>query len=261
MNNLSRKDLDSLVKRGALFVANHSGGKDSMACLIKLSRRVPLSQIIVVHASLGAMEWPGALEKAQEHAQSLGLPFFVAKANKSLFDMVVHRRATRPDAPSWPSASNRQCTSDLKRDPIAKVVRQYANAHGFTLIINCLGIRAEESIARGKRPAFSVNSRETNSKREVFEWLPIHSLKLSHVWGLISTQPVKRHYAYLLGNERLSCVFCIMASRNDLVVGQRHNPELFNQYVALEKQTGYTMHQSRESLLELVLGKEYAQAA
>lgn len=232
-----------------------------MACLIEVASRVPKSQILVVHASLGIMEWPGALEKAQEHAQSLGLPFIVAKAAKSLFDMVRHRRATRPDAPSWPSASNRQCTSDLKRDPIAREVRRYANARGITKIVNCLGIRAAESDARAQRPIFSVNTRETNTKRDWFEWLPVFELEVADVWNLIATQPVKRHYAYLLGNERLSCIFCIMGSRNDLINGYRHNPGVFNQYVALEAEVGYTMHQSRESLLKLVLGEEYAQAA
>lgn len=251
---MANHNIAELVNAGALFVANHSGGKDSMACLIELAKCVPASQLIVVHASLGLAEWPGALEKAQEHAQSLGLPFFVAKANKSLFDMVEHRLATRPEVPSWPSASTRQCTSDLKRDPIAKVVRHYAAKHGYKLVVNCLGIRAQESPGRAKRAVFAKSERNSTQERQWFEWLPVHELSVKEVWALIASQPVKAHYAYLLGNERLSCVFCIMASTNDLQVGQRHNPELFGQYVALEAKTGYTMHMSRKSLQELVLG-------
>jgi 3'-phosphoadenosine 5'-phosphosulfate sulfotransferase (PAPS reductase)/FAD synthetase len=247
--------IETLIEQGALFVANHSGGKDSMALLEVLVGSVPKEQIIVVHASLGEMEWEGAQEKAQEHAAKHGLPFFVAKANKSLFDMVNHRFESRPDAPSWPSASNRQCTSDLKRDPIAKLVRHYADIHGYTQIVNCLGIRAQESTARGKRPEFSVNTRETNSKRSVWEWLPIHALLVDQVWALIEKSGVKRHFAYDLGNERLSCVFCIMGSVGDCQNGARHNQELLGKYVALERKTGYTMHQSRKSLLELVFGQ------
>ena len=86
-----------LVARGALFVVNHSGGKDSQALLIDMARRVPLSQIVVVHASLGEVEWHGALEHAQAQTEALGLPFIVARAEKSFLDMVERRFATRPE--------------------------------------------------------------------------------------------------------------------------------------------------------------------
>ena|SRR5215472_824491 len=257
---MQTSQIDQLIASGALFVANHSGGKDSMACLIELAKRVPASQILVVHASLGLAEWPGALEKAQEHAEHLGLPFIVARAKKSLFDMVERKFERDPSVVSWPTAAQRQCTSDLKRDPIVREVRAYANANGFGPIVNCLGIRAQESTARAKRAEFSVNNRETNNVRSWYEWLPIFNLTVDQVWAAIDTQPVQRHYAYLLGNERLSCVFCIMASKNDLLVGRQHNPALFEQYVALEEKTGYTMHQSRKSLhaltADMVLGTQ-----
>ena len=249
------QQITSLINSGALFVANHSGVKDSMACLeALLSAGIPKANIIVVHASLGAMEWAGALEKAQEHAEHHGLQFFVAQASKSLFDMVERKFQRDPSVVSWPTAAQRQCTSDLKRDPIATLVRRYASANGYQVIVNCLGIRGQESTARKLRPAFSVNNRETNSKRQVFEWLPIHDMLIDEVWAVIAKSGVARHYAYDLGNERLSCVYCIMGSANDCRNGYKHNPELFSQYVALERKTGYTMHQSKKSLVEIVFG-------
>ena len=51
-------DISSLITAGALFVSNHSGGKDSQAMLINLLEVIPPKQLVVVHASLGAMEWP-----------------------------------------------------------------------------------------------------------------------------------------------------------------------------------------------------------
>lgn len=254
--------LKDLIERNALFVANHSGGKDSQATLIALiNQGIPLKQILVVHASLGAMEWPGALEKAQEHAAAHGLPFIVAKAAKTFFDMVERRHATRPDAPSWPSPQHRQCTSDLKRDPIAREVRRYADAHGFKTIVNCLGLRAKESTGRAKLEVFSRVERFSTAGRTWLQYLPIHKLTTEEVFASIAAAGLKPHFAYLLGNERLSCVFCIMSSQNDLRVGQKHNPELFDSYVRLEKKTGYTMHASKESLLKLVLGEFLAQGS
>lgn len=243
-------EIDQLIEDGALFVANHSGGKDSQVQLIRLLERVPASQLIVVHASLGAMEWPGAMELARDQAGKKGLPFIVAKAAKTLLEMVERRFESRPEVPSWPSASTRQCTSDLKRGPIQREVRRYAKTNGFKTIVNCLGLRAQESPGRAKRAAFSRMG-ISNSVNTWFEWLPIHNMSTAEVFDSIAAAGQEPHYAYSLGNQRLSCVFCIMASKSDLRNGRQERPELFEQYVELEKRTGYTMHMNRVPLVEL----------
>lgn len=243
--------IQRLIEDGALFVANHSGGKDSQAQLIKLLEIVPRDQLMVVHASLGAMEWPGALELARDQAEAARLPFIVAKANKTLLEMVERRFENRPEVPSWPSASTRQCTSDLKRGPIQREVRRYAKANGFKTVVNCLGLRAEESPGRRKRGPFKKMG-ISNSVLTWYEWLPIHQYATEGVFDTIRGAGQEPHYAYALGNERLSCVFCIMASRNDLRNGARHNPALLEEYDGLEKATGYNMHMSRIPLVEIV---------
>lgn len=50
-----------LIARGALFVVNHSGGKDSQAMYLELRKHVPADQLVIVHADLGAVEWAGAV--------------------------------------------------------------------------------------------------------------------------------------------------------------------------------------------------------
>ncbi|MCE0931671.1 phosphoadenosine phosphosulfate reductase family protein [Pseudomonas monteilii] len=244
------ENVEALVASGALFVANHSGGKDSQAQLIKLLEVIPATQIVVVHASLGPMEWPGALELAEQQASAADLPFLVAKAGKTLLEMVERRYATRPEVPSWPSASTRQCTSDLKRGPIQREVRAFAKANGFKVIVNCLGLRAEESPSRRKRAVFSKMG-ISNSVLTWYEWLPVHDMSTSEVFDTIRAAGQEPHYAYALGNDRLSCVFCLFGSKGDLRNGRRHRPELLQQYDAMEKHTGYTMHMSRIPLLEL----------
>lgn len=239
----------------ALFVANHSGGKDSQAMLIMLSTllRDPSARanLIVVHASLGDVEWPGALEHAQKQAEDLGAAFIIARARRTFLQMVEERHAARPEVPSWPSAKHRQCTSDLKRGPITREVRAYAKKYGYTTIVNCMGMRAEESAARAKKAAWTHNLTNSIPARMWFDWLPIHTLTTSEVFETIRSAGQEPHPAYALGNERLSCVFCIMGSANDAAVGRKHNPELFARYAELEARTGYTMHQSRKSLTVL----------
>jgi 3'-phosphoadenosine 5'-phosphosulfate sulfotransferase (PAPS reductase)/FAD synthetase len=261
--------ITDLIARGALFVANHSGGKDSQAMLIKLLERVPAKQIMVVHASLGEVEWEGALELAQKQAADAGLPFVVARANwldgspKTFLNMAENRFADRPEVPSFPSSQQRQCTSDLKRGPIQREILRFMKARRLKLVVNCAGMRAAESNDRRKLAPFVHLNKQLNKKgkpknglaragREAYEWLPIHTLSTEQVFATIRDAGQEPHPAYAAGNERLSCVFCIMGSRNDLAHGARARPDLFAKYVALEKATGYTMHMSRKPLAELV---------
>ena len=251
-----------LVGRGALFVANHSGGKDSQAMLIRLLEHIPRAQLLVVHASLGEVEWEGALEHARDQAGAADLPFLVACARQTFFDLVEHRHAVRPGPGSscWPSARIRLCTSSLKRDPVQREVRRYAKERGISTIVSCLGIRAEESPGRARRATLQLNKRGCTAGRTWYEWLPIHDLSAAEVFGVIQGAGQQPHWAYAAGNQRLSCVFCIMGSARDLANGARHRPELLARYLELEQRTGYTMHQSRLPLQDLIEKGEQALA-
>jgi hypothetical protein len=88
-----------LIKAGALFALNHSGGKDSQAALLHVLRYVPQDQILLVHADLGEVEWPGAKEHIAATAPCL--PLLVAIAATSFFEMVERRG-------KFPSPSIRQ---------------------------------------------------------------------------------------------------------------------------------------------------------
>lgn len=247
------------VRAGALFVLNDSGGKDSQAMRIRVSALVPREQLLVVHATLGEVEWPGALEHARDGALRSGLPFIVAKAPKTLLEMVERRYAARPDVPAFPQAANRQCTSDLKRDPIMREVRRYAKARGINTIVTCMGIRAAESSRRAKAATWSRSARGSIAGRSWFEWLPIHHLTTAEVFATIADAGEEPHPAYALGNERLSCVFCVLGSASDARNGAIRNPDLYEKYVEIEQRTGYTVHQSRKTLVE-VTGLTVAQA-
>ena len=242
--------LFSMINSGALVVLNDSGGKDSQAMRIVVRDLVPRDQVVVVHASLGEVEWPGALEHAKAGAERDGFPFIVAKAVKTFFEMVERRYAVRPGPNSscWPSAANRQCTSDLKRGPIEREVRRVMKERGLQSVVTCMGIRAEESPKRAKLDVLKRSERNSVAGRDWWEWLPIHGMTRSEVFKTISDAGESPHPAYAAGNERLSCMFCIMGSKNDLRNAAIANPGLYRKYLEVEERTGYTMHQSRISL-------------
>jgi 3'-phosphoadenosine 5'-phosphosulfate sulfotransferase (PAPS reductase)/FAD synthetase len=138
---------------------------------------------------------------------------------------------------------------------------------GKKLLVSCMGMRAQESPHRAKGfgedaedpIVFRKNVKQSIAGREWHEWLPIHSWKVEDVFETIREAGQRPHFAYELGNERLSCVFCILGSSNDARVGALYNPELFERYVEIEKRTGYTSHMDRRGL-EQIAGLTVAEA-
>ena len=237
-------DQSTMIERGALVFVSHSGGKDSQAMYSHLMATVPAAQVVVVHANLGAVEWSGVMDHIKANTSH---PLNVVRAvwkdgtEKTLLNMVERRHAARPDVAPWPSPQYRQCTSDLKRGPIQKFIRAEMKRRGATLAINAMGFRAEESSARAKRSTWSLNKDLSKAGRTVHDWLPIHDWTAAEVFAEIARAEQQPFHAYAEGNQRLSCVFCIMGCKGDLQNGAKQNPQLLAKYIELEQRTGYTM--------------------
>jgi 3'-phosphoadenosine 5'-phosphosulfate sulfotransferase (PAPS reductase)/FAD synthetase len=246
------KRLDKMVglpaelrDKGALFVVSHSAGKDSQAMLIRLRQMgVPESQMLIVHADLGDIEWKGNLDHIKKYAGSI--PVITAVAKTSFWDMVERRQM-------FPSPSQRQCTSDLKRGPINREVRRYLKAHPEFegRVVMCMGLRAEESPARARKQALTYSEANSKAGRSWWEWLPILNLTTAQVFDVIQNAGEEPHWAYGEGMTRLSCCFCIMASKADLTTAARLNPDLYRRYVETEKRLGHTLSMSQKPLEEI----------
>ncbi len=223
------------------IVLNSSSGKDSMTTLrhvVEMADRqgVDRSRLVVVHADLDRIEWPGARSLALHQASLYGLRCEVEKRGQG--DLLTHVLARG----KWPSSDCRYCTSDHKRDQISKVLTRLTVESGdrHVRILNCLGLRAEESPARAKRCPFERNNRASNGKRTVDNWLPIHKWTTGQVWADIHAHEVPHHYAYDLGMPRLSCIFCIFSPRAALLLAGEHNPDLLEEYVEVELKIKHT---------------------
>lgn len=243
-----REQFAAEVAAGALVFCNHSGGKDSQALYLLLRDVVPADQLVVIHADLGnEVEWEGVKEHitANIDGRTLELAHAIYKDGeaKDLLGYVEKRGM-------WPSSSSRYCTSDLKRDPIAKQIRRIMDERGVTRAINCMGLRAEESPNRAKAPVWKENGRLTNSKRTVFDCNPILSMQEVQVFGVIAAAGQEVHWAYRAGMPRLSCCFCVLAGKEDLALAAKLRPELAQKYVDLEAKIGHTF-QNKRSLAEI----------
>lgn len=224
-------EIKNLIDLGYLFVINDSGGKDSQAMKIKLAQNIPKKQLVIIHSHLPEVEWPGTKEHIEKY--SMGIPVHFTQAKKTFFEMVEHRK-------KFPSPSTRQCTSDLKRGPIQKFINNYAKENNFYGIVNCMGLRAEESSARAKKISFRHRPDLSSKLRNQYEWLPIHDMNINQVWNTIILAGQQPHWAYSKGMNRLSCCFCIMSSDKDLKTASELMPDLYNRYVETEKRLGFT---------------------
>jgi 3'-phosphoadenosine 5'-phosphosulfate sulfotransferase (PAPS reductase)/FAD synthetase len=278
-----------------LVVVNSSAGKDSeamLAWLVELcdAQGASRDRLVVVHADLGRVEHPDTRELAEAQARHFGLRFVVVARSEDLLAQIAARSQRlreqgRAGQTPWPSNNARYCTSDQKTSQIVKfetseVDKLRAAGHvGPVRILNCLGIRAEESPARAKKAPFGFDPANwskppraaqparparpatgtrpgrpateavparpgvQHSKRVVHRWLPIFDWSTEQVWQQIGRHDLPWHPAYRR-LPRLSCAFCVLAGRRELTVAAQMYPDLAAEYAALERQVGHPFKES-----------------
>lgn len=227
----------------AWVVVNSSGGKDSQTALRATvaacdAVQFPRGRIVVSHQELISVEWPGVLELVHEQAAHYGLRVEVSRyRTKDGEEISLVEQARRRKM--WPSSTTRYCTSDSKRGPGNRVLVALSEEREGG-ILQVFGFRAQESPARGKKKVLAFNERASAGFRPVWDWLPIHAMTEEEVWADIRESGVRYHPAYDLGMPRLSCCFCIYASRDALMLAGIHNPKLLDDYCAVEEETGHS---------------------
>lgn len=268
---------------------------------------------VVVHADLHDLEWPGTAELARAHAEHLGLPFLLvepydadgarwdwfrkvdareASLRESAASLRAQAREARAagraaeardlaararkaaDASPFPSDGQRYCTSDLKTGPIFRELARYAAARGFASVVDCVGIRAEESDNRERFPTVRYDG--ASSGVHLYTWAPIQHVANDapqaprpggvfeglRAWREADPSAPAWHWAYDAGSGRLSCMFCIYLGRpDDLRLAALHAPELYARHVAAERRTGHSSSLARKFLEDITgLSPEAASA-
>ena len=240
-----------------VILVNSSAGKDSQAQLelicIRAALEGVLDRVVVVHCDLGRAEWAGTRALAQEQAEAYGVRFEVVSRDQDLLDQIEQRG-------KFPGAGlARYCTSDHKTAQVAKLMTRLADEwraqgnSGPCRILNCLGIRSAEGGEHGRRAkecrgmtpdgqggVFNKDVRaSTKTTRHVTRYYPIADWSDAKVWDSIEASGVRYHEAYDLGMSRLSCCFCIFATRKDLTIAAKANPELLEAYCKVEEKIGH----------------------
>lgn len=230
-----------------LIVLNTSAGKDSQAMfdvvVWEAAAAGVLDRVVAVHADLGRVEWPGTAELAEEHAVKYGVRFI--KKARPQGDLLTHIEQRG----MFPSSTTRYCTSDHKRGQVRTVITQLVkelNLGRPARVLNCMGFRRQESPARAKKVAYRYDEPASGkgTVRQVFEWLPILEWSVEDVWARIAEAGTRPHPAYAAGMPRLSCCFCVLASKSALVRAAQLMPELAQEYVRVEIKIGHRFQQN-----------------
>lgn len=186
----------------------------------------------VIFADTG-WEHPDAEEWARKIVAMFGLTLEVCRnPNKTFLSMSEARG-------KFPGMQQRQCTSDLKRGPIGTWMRRNISD---PLIINCMGMRSEESSGRAKMHKLVRNKTETNSKRTVWNWLPIKDWTEAQIFKYLVERNIPLHpvYKHL---RRFSCRVCIYMTDHDVKQVAKHDPEAIEIIERIEKKIGFTIFQ------------------
>jgi hypothetical protein len=122
---------------------------------------------------------------------------------------------------------------------VAEVLDRQPGRRNPVRVLNCLGMRAQESPARARKAPLEEDRAASNGRRAVTRWLPIHEATTEDVFAGIATAGAELHPAYGLGQSRASCALCIFSSRAELVAAAQANPELAQLYELVERRIGH----------------------
>lgn len=263
------------IAKGAKLYANVSGGKDGQAMTAELLQAgFPIEGLL--HMDLGRAEWAESIIQCKKLRDLYKITLFVRKRSDGLgLIEVMQNRMVKLQGtgkPFWPSSAARYCTSDTKRS----VANKFYTSTGHKFIISCEGIRASESKKRAKKQPLSIREQGTSTYydgmtveeaienfnpkyRLTLNYYPIFNYSIEDVWNSCGNtgqqleqfrEEYKRtgivnpawnfHPAYVYGNDRVSCVICVLASESDTANGARHRPELLYEYIEMENQGGCT---------------------
>jgi len=234
------------LKNYDLIIINSSGGKDSIVSIFEICRlaneqNYPKEKIVISHQDLGSAEWKGTADLVQKQADIFGLKTYYSKyRNKDGEELDLLEYVEKRGA--WPSNSARYCTSEFKRSPGSRIVTKLTKGlEGSVLYV--FGFRSEESSSRAKKEVLTLNKRLTTKKRKVYDFLPVHDWSVGKVWETIKGNGLPYSKCYELGLPRHSCIFCIFAPFNALVIAGKENPDLLQDYVNVEERINHSFTQ------------------
>lgn len=251
--------ITTLLSAHAPVAIGVSGGKDSDAAAFATIEHLDAighaGPRVLIHSDLGRTEWTESLPQCERLAQRLGLELIIVRREKG--DMLdrwltrwannvaryVNLECVKLILP-WSTAAMRFCTSEMKT---AIICRELVKRFSGQVILSVSGIRRQESDNRKNAPVCKPQNKLTSVTHDTtgYDWAPLVDWSLQDVIDLHEARGFPLHEAYRT-NSRVSCVFCILASKGDLIASTtwpEHAP-LYRAMVDLEISSTFAFQDS-----------------
>jgi len=259
--------LGEALASNAPVIFGVSGGKDSVAGAIAMFEYLDTighaGPRALIHADLGDLdpaldvEWSDSIRVCERLATFLRTELLVArraaggmmKRWQGRWANNVRRYANLECVKvilPWSTPSMRFCTSELKSAPIAAaLVKRFPGQ----VVVSAAGIRRSESTQRASAKTAQVNNRLTHKSTGTtgLDWNPIAEWSDRDVFAYCAARGFVLHEGYTrYGMSRISCRYCIMAQRSDLIASTtcEDNVPVFRTMVALEAESTFAFQGS-----------------
>ncbi|PND30342.1 hypothetical protein C1I89_29925 [Achromobacter pulmonis] len=232
-----------------------SGGKDSQALAYRVREHLDAIGHVgvraLIHADLGRIEWRDSAPVCERLAERLGWELVtVRRPAGDMVDRWLSRWAANIERyrtlscvkliMPWSSAAQRFCTSEMKPQIIARAIRA---RHPGGPVVSAVGLRRDESAARARRPVAKQDAGLTRVRGVGLAWNAILHWPRQDVLDYIAQCGGVLHEAYrIYGSTRVSCAFCVLASRGDLRASARceDNAAVYRELVELETRSTFS---------------------
>lgn len=235
--------------RGLILIVSVSGGKDSTALVLAvLAAGIPA---LFVFADTG-WESPVTYQYLDYLRAKLGITIHVVSVPGGMVARVRYRAGFSARKQCW-------CTRELKIEPLRAfhdaVIAVAATRDGdhwaaigsqfdadvlqeatVADTISAMGVRASESRARAKMPEWED---EPHGDRSWGGWLwrPLKEWSVDDVLRTHLAHGVKVNPLYQRGHNRVGCYPCIMASKEEVALVAKHEPDRIDLIRDLERES------------------------
>jgi hypothetical protein len=266
-------------ENGVKFIVAFSGGKDSVAMVLKLmfEYNVPASQIELWHHEVDGFgenlwDWKCTPSYCEAFAEAFNLKLLysyreggitreILKGKDSpqvsgdiLFQSEPNGEFHRSKSSGTPNVRmmfpavvstlmTRWCSGLVKIDVMKRALNNIPELSKTGQVVICTGERRYEG---GNRATYmEIEPYNFAHSKNMITWRPVIDMTEQEVWDLYEEFGIQPHPAYELNWGRCSCQTCIFNSSNYWASIKEISPEKIEKIAELEKITGRTLYNEK----------------
>ena len=220
-------------------IVSFSGGKDSTAMLLMMvEHRIPIDEIVFCDTEKEFPQMYDHIQKVQKYiGQEITILQEPGKFDYLMFDHVKNRGKNRgKKGYGWPDMRARWCTSDIKREPFKRYVKQkYGKDY-----IKFVGIAYDETDRWNKNQNTGEAIAMPLVELQITEGMALkYCYDRGFDWGGLYT-----HF------DRVSCWCCPLANQRELFMLYHFYPDLWEQLKDMDSRS-WNQFKRDYSVLEL----------